>query len=188
MIQAILLLPKRGRHPQESQHISDVEISKQPHMIQRAARVKILKHEVFRRGRMLDCSRCRQFCESTSSSLISSEGVCPGPRMYGPPQRDRPWNIPTYRGPIWWGRSKLHKSHRAAWYKGVLKCSQCGQFSSKGQSLRGLAKPCHVNPKGRYFQMTMGLMRHGTPRAGFKGWPSEDNVPGKEEAHIAAIV
>ena len=35
--------------------------------------------------------------------------------------------------------------------------------------------------------MTIGLIRHGTPRAGFKGWPSEELVPGKEEAHIAAM-
>ena len=35
--------------------------------------------------------------------------------------------------------------------------------------------------------MTMELMRHGTPRAGFKGWPSEDNVPGTEEQNIAQI-
>ena len=35
--------------------------------------------------------------------------------------------------------------------------------------------------------MTMGLIRHGTPRAGFRGLPSEDNVPGKEEPNIAEM-
>ena len=33
--------------------------------------------------------------------------------------------------------------------------------------------------------MTMGLIRHGTPRAGFKGWPIVTHVPGQEETHIA---
>ena len=37
MIQAILFLPKRGRHPEEGQHIGDVEVSKQPHITQRVA-------------------------------------------------------------------------------------------------------------------------------------------------------
>ena len=68
MIQAILLLPKKGRHPQERQHISEVEITRQPHITQRVARAKILKHEVFRRGPMLECLRCGQFRESPASS------------------------------------------------------------------------------------------------------------------------
>ena len=35
--------------------------------------------------------------------------------------------------------------------------------------------------------MTMGLIRHGTPRAGFKGWQTEENVPGWEEPQIAKM-
>ena len=33
--------------------------------------------------------------------------------------------------------------------------------------------------------MTMNLIKHGTPRAGFKDWPLYDNKPGKEEPDIA---
>ena len=33
--------------------------------------------------------------------------------------------------------------------------------------------------------MTMKLIKHGTSRAGFKDWPTYDNIPGKEEPHIA---
>ena len=33
--------------------------------------------------------------------------------------------------------------------------------------------------------MTMNLIKHGTPRAGFKDWPTYDNKPGKEEPDIA---
>ena len=84
MIQAILLLPKRGRHPHEGKHIGEVKLSKQPHITQRVVRAKILKHEVFCRGRMLECLRCGQFWESTASSYIFSEQICPGPRIYGP--------------------------------------------------------------------------------------------------------
>ena len=133
---------------------------------------------------MLECQRCGQFWESTASSMIFSEGLCPGQRIYGPPPKERPWVIPVKRGPIWWGKHKLHKSHKAAWYRGVLYCSSCGHFSLKGQSLRGLGKRCQVNPGGRYCQMTMNLIRHGTKRAGFKDWPKYDNKPGPEEPEI----
>ena len=136
---------------------------------------------------MLECQRCGQFWESTASSLIFSQGVCPGPQIYGPPQKDRPWAIPADRGPIWCGKHKLQQSHKAAWYRGVLYCSGCGHFSLKGQSLRGLSVRCDINPGGRYCQMAMNLIRHGTPRAGFKDWPSYDNKPGKEEPSIARI-
>ena len=33
--------------------------------------------------------------------------------------------------------------------------------------------------------MTMNLIKHGTPRAGFKDWPTYDNKLGKEEPEIA---
>ena len=33
--------------------------------------------------------------------------------------------------------------------------------------------------------MTMNLIKHGTPRAGFKDWPTYDNKPGKGEPEIA---
>ena len=33
--------------------------------------------------------------------------------------------------------------------------------------------------------MTMNLIKQGTPRAGFKDWPTYDNKPGKEEPEIA---
>ena len=185
MVQAISMLPKKGRHPNEREHITEESQIKSPGIRQRQARARILKHEVSRRGNMLECQRCGQFWESTTFSLLFSEGVCPGPKIYGPPQQDRPWVIPAKRGPIWWGKHKLHKSHKAAWYRGVLYCSGCGHFSLKGQSLRGLSEKCDINPGGRYCQMTMNLIRHGTPRAGFKDWPTYDNKPGKEEPEIA---
>ena len=101
-----------------------------------------------------------------------------------PPQKERPWVTPANRGPIWWGYSKLHKSHRAAWYRGVLFCSRCGHFSKRAIA-QGLGKKCQVNPGGRCCQMTMNIIRHGTKRAGFQDWPMYDNKPGKEEPEIA---
>ena len=138
---------------------------------------------------MIECIKCGQFWESTATNLILAQGMCPGPKIYGDQQykRERPWIIPAKRGNIWWGKHKLHKSHRAAWYRGVIFCSGCGHFSLKGKSLRGLAKECHNNPAGRYCQMTMKLIKHGTKRAGFSDWPEYDNIPGKEEPHIANI-
>ena len=38
---------------------------------------------------------------------------------------------------------------------------------------------------GRYCQMTMNLIKHGTNRAGFKDWPTYDNKPGPEEPETA---
>ena len=182
-----MLLPKRGRHPQERVHLNETPHIKIPHDRQRQAGARLLQHEVSRRGPMIECIKCGQFWESTATNLILAQGMCPGPKIYGDPQykRERPWILPAKRGNIWWGKHKLHKSHRAAWYRGVLFCSGCGHFSLKGQSLRGLGKPCHNNPAGRYCQMTMKLIKHGTKRAGFSDWPEYDNIPGKGEPHIA---
>ena len=142
MVQALLLLPKRGRHPQERQHLNEAAEIKIPHNRQRQAGARLLKHDVSRRGPMIECKRCGQFWESTATNLILAQGMCPEPKIYGQPQLERPWLIPSKRGPIWWGKHKLHKSHTAAWYRGVLYCSDCGHFSFKGNSLRGLALPC----------------------------------------------
>ena len=129
MVQALLMLPKKGRHPNARNHISDADSHRPlPHITQRTARAKILKHDVFRRGPMPECLRCGQFWESTASSRIFSEGICPGPKLYGPPQKERPWVIPANSGPIWWGKHKLHRTHKAAWYRGLLYCSSCGHF------------------------------------------------------------
>ena len=173
MIQAIMLLPKRGRHPHERAHLNETPNIKIPHDRQRQAGARLLKHEVSRRGPMIECIKCGQFWESTATNLILAQGMCPGPKIYGDPQykRERPWTIPAKRGRIWWGKHKLHTSHRAAWYRGVIVCSGCGHFSLKGQSLRGLAKICCNSPASRYCQMTMKLIRHGTKRAGFTDWP-----------------
>ena len=185
MVQALLLLPKRGRHPHERQHLNEAAEIKIPHNRQRQAGARLLKHDVSRRGPMIECKRCGQFWESTATNLILAQGMCPGPKIYGQPQLERPWLIPSKRGPIWWGKHKLHKYHTAAWYRGVLYCSDCGHFSLKGKSCRGLALPCYKNPTGRYCQMTMKLIRHGTRRAGFPDWPNYENKPGAEEPVIA---
>ena len=136
---------------------------------------------------MIECIKCGQFWESTATNLILAQGMCPGPKLYGVQQHERPWIIPAKRGPIWWGKHKLHTSHRAAWYRGVLFCTGCGHFSLNGNSLRGLGKRCYNNPAGRYCQMTIKLIRHGTKRAGFSDWPEYDNIPGKGEPMIANI-
>ena len=181
MVQALLLLPKRGRHPHERAHINESPQIKIPHKRQRQAGARLLRHEVSRRGPMIECTTCGQFWEPTATKLILAQGMYPGPRLYGKIQHERPWMIPSKRGPIWWGKHRLHKSHKAAWYRGVLYCSGCGHFSLKGNSLRGLAQRCHVNPGGRYCQMTMKLIKDSTKRAGFSDWPTYDNRPGKED-------
>ena len=114
MIQALMLQPKNGRHPQDNQHLGEGNIFKLPHLTQRVTRAKVLKHEVIRRGRMQECLSCGQFWLCTAPSVFFSEGICPGAEFYGRPEKDRPWIIPSQRGPIWWGIHELHKSHKAA--------------------------------------------------------------------------
>ena len=55
MIQAIFMLPKRARHPEES--------APEPSTIRapRIAAAKALNHQVSRRGPYVECARCGQF-------------------------------------------------------------------------------------------------------------------------------
>ena len=61
MVQALLLLPKKGRHPHERAHINETPQIKIPHDRQRQAGARLLRHEVSRRGPMIECTRCGQF-------------------------------------------------------------------------------------------------------------------------------
>ena len=92
---------QKGGNPNERDHISETEAHiRIPHITQRKARAQLLQHDVIRRGPMLECQRCGQFWESTASSMIFSKGICPGPKIYGTPQKERPWIIPAKRCPI----------------------------------------------------------------------------------------
>ena len=82
MVQALMLLPKRGRHPHERQHLNEAAEIKIPHNRQRQAGARLMKHEVNRRGPMIECKRCGQFWESTATNLLIAQGMCPGPRIY----------------------------------------------------------------------------------------------------------
>ena len=99
MVQAILLLPKKGRRPNERDHVTETESHiRILHITQRKARAHLLKHDVIRRGPMLECKRCGQFWESTASSMIFSEGICPGPKIYGTPQKRKALDHPCKKG------------------------------------------------------------------------------------------
>ena len=102
----LAIIAKTGRHPNERNHINEEGNNPSiPHITQRVARAKILRQDVIRRGPRLECLRCGQFWESAASSMIFSEGMCPGPRLYGPPQKKRPWVIQAaelnWAGPGW---------------------------------------------------------------------------------------
>ena len=94
MIQAIFLLPKRARHPEEP--AAEPNITRAP----RVAAAKRLQHEVSRRGPYLECARCGQFWLSKRIDILENLGPCLGHTIYGKPERGRPWVIPTGNRPI----------------------------------------------------------------------------------------
>eukprot|EP00973_Karenia_brevis_P033062 4562372-Karenia_brevis.AAC.1 len=63
--------------------------------------------------------------------------ACPGPKIRGYPQQNRPWLVPTGHD-LQWGQHALCNTgiggHKLQWYKGVLYCALCGAWTkSKGQ-------------------------------------------------------
>ena len=173
MIQAIFLLPKRGRHPEEP--------SPEPLTIRalRIAAAKRLQHEVSRRGPYLECARCGQFWLSKHIDILDDLGPCMGHTIYGKPERDRPWVIPTGHKALRWGQQVLHKSHQAKWVRGVMYCTECGAYSTNGHTFKKLADVCKPNPKSQYAQQTRGLSQ-GKLRPGIKKWPCSHNYPGNK--------
>ena len=173
MIQAIFLLPKRGRHPEEP--------AAEPHTIRapRIAAAKLLQHEVSRRGPYLECARCGQFWLSKRIDILENLGPCLGHTIYGRPERDRPWIIPIGSKAIRWGQQVLHPSHKAKWVRGVMFCTECGAYSTSGHTFKKLARECQPNPKGQYALQTKGLSQ-GKLRPGLKKWPCSHNYPGNK--------
>ena len=151
LIQAIFILPKRGRHPDES--------APEPTTIRapRIAAAKALDHEVTRRGPYLKCARCGQFWLSKRSDVLEDLGPCLGHTIYGKPERDIPWVIPTSAKQVRWGQQVLHRTHQARWIRGVMFCTECGAYSTGGNTFRKLAAPCRPNPKGAYALQTKRL-------------------------------
>ena len=103
MIQAIFLLPRRARHPEET--VAEPSIARAP----RIAQARALHHEVVRRGPYPECQRCAQFWLCKKDDILSELGPCPGHIVYGKPERDRPWIIPT-EGNLTGGVSKRYTS------------------------------------------------------------------------------
>ena len=64
--------------------------------------------------------------------------------------------------------------------RGVLYCGQCGCHSIHGQTLRGLAQLCRINPTGKYAVDTRRMMVTGKARQGIREWPQTKNYPNKE--------
>ena len=89
MIQAIFMLPKRARYPDES--APEPRTNRAP----RIAAAKALDHEVTRRGPYLECARCGQYWLSKRTDVLEDLGLCLGHTIYGMPERDRPWVIPV---------------------------------------------------------------------------------------------
>ena len=173
MIQAIMLLPKCARHPEEP---AAEPTNGAPRL--RAAR--LLQHEVHRRGPYIECARCGQFWMSKRIDILENLGPCLGHTIYGKPERDRPWIIPTGHKPIRWGQQELHRSHNTKWIRGVMYCTNCGAYSTSGPIFKKLASVCKPNPTSVYAQQTRGLS-HGKLRPGLKQWPRIHNYPGNKK-------
>eukprot|EP00973_Karenia_brevis_P077995 10834322-Karenia_brevis.AAC.1 len=48
-------------------------------------------------------------------------------------------------GILLFGGRKLHRSHRATWFGGVIHCTECGHCFKQWNALRQLSHPCCVN-------------------------------------------
>ena len=136
------MLPKRGRHPQEA--APEASQARAP----RIAAAKKLEHEVSRRGPYLECARCGQFWLSKRIDILKDLGPCLGHTIYGNPERDRPWVIPTSAKQVRWGQQVLHRSHQARWIRGVMFCTECGAYSTGGGILSKNWRP-HVGQTPR---------------------------------------
>ena len=178
MILALQMLPWRGRHPHEGSTLTEGE--KPAPSKPRIGPAEAQKHVVKRRGRMLECERGGLFWLASNTDLVVSRGVCLGHNTYGRTPQDRPWVIPSKGAPVIWGATELHRSHRARWMRGILYCGQCGCYSIQGQSLRGLAHQCKMNPKGKCAVDTRRMIVTGKVRQGVKEWPQTSNFPNKE--------
>ena len=129
---------------------------------------------------MLECERCGLFWLAAKTDESLSRGVCPGHKTYGVPPQDKPWVIPSNGAPVIWGENQLHRSHRAIWIRGILYCGQCGCHSIQGQSLRGLASKCRMNPKCKYVVDTRRMIVTGNVRQGVREWPQLNNYLTKD--------
>ena len=173
MIQALFMFPKRGRHPQEA--APEASQIRAP----RIAATKKLEHEVTRRGPYLECARCGQFWLSNRIDRLQDLGPCFGHTICGNPERDRPWVIPTSAKQVRWGQQVLHRSHQARWIRGVMFCTECGAYSTGGNTFRKLAAQCRPNSKGVCAQQTRKLYE-GKRRPGLKKWPMHPNHLGNK--------
>ena len=86
MIQAIFLLPRRARHPEDVTSEPAIPYARAP----RIAQAKALEYDVTRRGPYLECQRCGQFWLSKRVDILADLGQWSGQHAYGTPARDRP--------------------------------------------------------------------------------------------------
>ena len=168
-----IMLPRRARHPGETWAEPSTPYVKAPHM----AQAKALEHDVVRRGPYLECLRCGQFWLSTRIDILTDLGCCPGHTIYGTPERDRPWVIPSGGKAIRWGQQTLHRTHKTRWLRGVMYCTECGAYPTSGHTFRRLRDPCVPNPGGQYALETKRL-NSGKLRPGITNWPCQNNHPG----------
>ena len=93
MISALKLLPRRGRHPQESSSLVESRAPRR-RRDEKVGPAKDMGHSITRRGPMLECDKCGLFWLSANTDQILSRGPCLGHNTYGDQPQDRPWVIP----------------------------------------------------------------------------------------------
>ena len=106
-------------------------------------------------------------------------GKCPGHLIYGKSERDRPWVVPSEGRKIRWGKQALHQSHQAKLLRGIIYCTECGAWSSKGHTFRKLSTKCMSQPSSKYAQQTCRLSK-GMLRPGLGAWLLQHNYPGQK--------
>ena len=91
MIQAIFLLPRRTRHLEDAKSEPATPYQRAP----RIAQARALKHDMSRREPSFECQTCGQFWLSKRVDILADFGECPGHEIYGHPEKDRPWIVPS---------------------------------------------------------------------------------------------
>eukprot|EP00973_Karenia_brevis_P001873 255091-Karenia_brevis.AAC.1 len=83
------------------------------------------------RGR-LQCYRCGQ--QWVDKQHYMGDNICPGPEIWGLPQRDRPCIVPQGNNIQRGAHSILNtgpQGHKLQWYKGIMYCTLCGGWTAQ---------------------------------------------------------
>ena len=128
-----------------------------------------LRHDVKATSSKLQiCVNCCQSWYLKDTTYIAELGPCPGDMVWGPPSPNRPQLRKANQYCMHLG-ADIHRSHKAAWYRGVLYCTQCGTMAIK-QVPKKLKESCLLKPGSTQCASKLKSIKSGN-FPGPSGWP-----------------